>query len=85
MPLPRKRAPRSFNKGLAIRSRTEMVYRLPAGFKRLHRNRRHRPGRQSYAAMCGCPYSPTTARCSKRKSLAIKHSQSMSKLPAQNG
>jgi hypothetical protein len=27
-------APRSFNKGLALRSRTELVYRLPEGFKR---------------------------------------------------
>lgn len=27
--------PRPFNKGLAIRSRTEMVYRLPPGFNRL--------------------------------------------------
>jgi hypothetical protein len=28
-------SPRSFSKGLAIRSRTEIVYRLPAGFNRL--------------------------------------------------
>lgn len=27
---------RTFNKGLAIRSRTELVYRLPAGFRRLN-------------------------------------------------
>jgi hypothetical protein len=29
-------APRSYSKGLAIRSRTELVYRLPAGYRRLN-------------------------------------------------
>jgi hypothetical protein len=27
--------PRSFNKGIAVRSRTELVYRLPPGYNRL--------------------------------------------------
>jgi hypothetical protein len=27
---------RTFNKGLAVRSRTELVYRLPAGYRRLN-------------------------------------------------
>jgi hypothetical protein len=30
-----QRAPRSFSKGLSIRSRTEMIYRLPPGYNRL--------------------------------------------------
>ena len=61
-------SPRTFNKGLALRSRTEIVYRLPAGFQRFIAIAGIDPA-TAPTATCGSQSSATTA-CSLETEVA---------------